>query len=272
MTTEEIETLFAATLTGEYDDDAPWETVKALRLNGNREIFDSAAAWCASSEPLKRARGADILCQLRAPLTPEQELNKTFADAIYVSESFDILSRMIASESDEQALSSELHGLGHLSQEGSASILAPFVTHTSSEIRFAVACALGSFSNDPEAIPALVALADDQDEEVRDWSLFALGSQSDADTPEMREVFARHLEDSFPNAREEAIAGLAKRKDHRAVLPLLRLMQSGSYFSHHEYDFRPLLDASDDVDWGTEDYIDALYTRFPELLPPRENV
>jgi HEAT repeat protein len=179
---------------------------------------------------------------------------------------------MIASESDEQALSSEHHGLGHLRQEGSVSTLAPFATHTSSEIRFAAACALGSFPNDPEVIPALIGLADDQDDEIRDWSLFALGSQSDADTREIREVFVRHLEDPFPNAREEAIAGLAKRKDHRAVLPLLRLMQSGSYFSHHEYDFRSLLDASDDVDWGTEDYIDALYTRFPELLPSRENV
>jgi HEAT repeat protein len=272
MTTEEIETLFAATLIGDYDDDAPWAAVKALRRNGNREIFDSACEWCTSPEPLKRARGADILCQLRAPKTPEQELNKAIPDPIYVSESFDILSRMIASESDEQALSSELHGLGHLRQEGSASILAPFATHPSAEIRFSVACALGSFPNDPEAIPTLIGLADDQDDDVRDWTLFALGSQSDADSQEIREVFVRHLEDSFPNAREEAIAGLAKRKDHRAALPLLRLMESGSYFSHHEYDFRPLLDAPDDVDWGIEDYIDALYSRFPELLPLRESL
>lgn len=272
MTTQEIDNLFAATLIDNYDDDAPWAAVKVLRRNGNREIFDSAAAWCASSEPLKRARGADILCQLRAPKTPEQELSKAIPDPIYVLESFDILSHMIASESDEQALSSELHGLGHLGHEGSASILAPFATHASSEIRFAVACALGTFSNDSEAIPPLIGLADDKDDEIRDWSLFALGSQGDADSHEIREVFVRHLEDPFPNAREEAIAGLAKRKDHRAALPLLRLMQSGSYFSHHEYDFRPLLDASDDVDWGTEDFIDALYARFPELLPSRENV
>jgi HEAT repeat protein len=272
MTTKEIDKLFAEALLGDYDYDAPWAAVKALRRNGNREIFDSAAAWCASPEALKRARGADILCQLRAPGTPEQELNKAIPDPIYVPESFDILYRMIVGESDEQALASELYGLGHLRQEGSVSTLVPFATHTSSEIRFAVACALGSFPNDPGAIPALIGLAGDQDDEVRDWSLFALGSQGDTDTPNIREVFVCHLDDPCPNAREEAIAGLAKRKDHRAALPLLRLMQSGSYFSHHEYDFRPLLDAPDDVDWGTEDYIDALYARFPELLPLRENV
>jgi hypothetical protein len=272
MKTADIDALFAATLVGGYDDDAPWDAVRKLRTDGNLAIFEKAAFWCQSSDPLHRARGADVLCQLRAPKTPEQELNKTSADAIYVSESFDILSHMIASESDEQALSSELHGLGHLRQEGSVSILAPFATHISREIRFAAACALGSFPNDPEAIPALIELAGDQDDEIRDWSLFALGSQSDADTPEIREVFVCHLEDPFPNVREEAIAGLAERKDRRAVIPLLRLMQSGSYFSHHEYDFRPLLDASADVDWGTEEYIDALYARFPELLPPRENV
>jgi hypothetical protein len=271
MTTEEIEMLFTATLLGDYDDDAGWDAVRKLRTNGNQTIFEKAAAWCHSPEAPCRARGADILCQLRAPKTPEQELNKAVADVIYASESFDLLSRMIGTELDEQALSSELHGIGHLRQEGSASILVPFATHASGEIRFAAACALGSFPNDPVVIPSLIGLADDQDDEVRDWSLFALGSQSDADSHEIREVFVRHLEDPFSNAREEAIAGLAKRKDPRAALPLLRLMQSGSYFSHHEYDFRSLLGASDDVDRGTEDFIDALYAKFPHFLPFRED-
>jgi HEAT repeat protein len=270
MTAAEMENLFAATLKGDYDDDVPWAAVRELRTNGSQAIFEKAAAWCQSPDPRYRERGADILCQLRAPMTPGQKSQKTFADPIYVAESFSILSQMIAKESDERALSSELYGLGHLGYEGSSSILAPYATHASSEVRCAAAHALGSLSDDPKAVGALTQLADDPDDEIRDWSLFALGSQSNADSHEIREVFVRHLEDTFPDAREEAIAGLAKRKDPRAALPLLRLMQSGSYFSHHEYDFKSLFDAPDDADWGIDDYIDALYARFPDLLPPRE--
>jgi hypothetical protein len=41
-----------------------------LRQNGSHEIFEHAASWCLSDDPLKRARGAAILCQLlKAPVT-----------------------------------------------------------------------------------------------------------------------------------------------------------------------------------------------------------
>jgi hypothetical protein len=268
MTSQDIDDLFAATLLGGYDDDAPLGAVEELRRNGNHAIFEKAAEWCRSPEPLKRARGANVLSQLRAPVPPNTEPH--LAEPIFVDESFNILSDSIESETDELALMSELFALGHLYKQEAIPILARYFTHNSDEVRFAVACSLGHFPNDPFVLELLMKLAEDSDQDVRNWSLFALGSQSDADSPELREIFVNHLDDPFQDAREEAIAGLAKRKDNRAVLPLFKLMQSGSYFSHHEYDFRSLIEAADDADLGTEDYIDALYARFPDLLPPIE--
>jgi hypothetical protein len=70
MNTSEVEILFAQTLLGDYEDEAAWAAITALRQNGSHEIFEHAASWCLSDDPLKRARGAAILCQLlKAPVT-----------------------------------------------------------------------------------------------------------------------------------------------------------------------------------------------------------
>ena len=269
MTTEEIDKLFADTLLGDYDDDAPWAAVSQLRLNGNRYIFEKANEWCRSHDPKFRSRGANILCQLRARRAPEQDPT-TAGEPIFVEDSFKTLARMVPAETDDDALSSELFGLGHLYKPEAVSILAHYAGHRNEDVRFAVACSLGHFCEHPLAVEHMVRLADDPDSDVRNWALFALGSQSEFDSTEMRDLFANHLDDPHPDSREEAVAGLAKRKDSRAALPLLQLMLAGSYFSHHDFDFKALVEAPDDADLGTEDFVDALYERFPNLLPPRE--
>ena len=273
MTEQEIDELFAVTLTGEYDDEDQWAAVRKLRMNGNQSIFDKTTAWSQSPEPLKRARAADILCQLRVPKGVEQEAATKFGEPIFVQDSFQLLLRMIEQETDERALESELHGLGHLGQNGAVSVLVPYATHSSEDVRFAVACSLGSFSNDPMAVETLMILSEDPDDDIRNWALFALASHSDADSPVLRELFVRHLSDPNSDVQEEAIAGLAKRQDPRAAVPLLRLMESGSFYSHHQYDFAALVGENpDSKDWGTEDFIDALCIRFPHLQPIRNTV
>jgi hypothetical protein len=266
----DIDELFAKTLTGDYDDDEPWAAVKELRSHGNRAIFERASEWCNSSDPLKRARGCDILSQLQEPFTLKHVDAHQPPNPIFVADSFQIISQLLAHETDETALASELYALGHLRQDGTVPLLTPFAPDSQPNIRYAATHALGQFTSDLAAIESLLKLADDTDEDIRNWALFALGSQSDADSPALRELFARHLDDSFEDAQQEAIAGLAKRRDERAVLPLLRLMESGSYYSHNHYDFLNLVsDQADSSDWGTEDFIDALYERYPHLLPKR---
>ncbi len=64
MILEQFDGIFAQTLVGDYDDDLPWEAVQALRKIGSRAVFERAAEWCGSEDPLKRARGADVLAQI----------------------------------------------------------------------------------------------------------------------------------------------------------------------------------------------------------------
>jgi hypothetical protein len=60
----EVQQLFAETLRGDYENDAPWEAVCKLRRLGTREVFDVATVWCSSKDPLMRSRGIDVLAQL----------------------------------------------------------------------------------------------------------------------------------------------------------------------------------------------------------------
>lgn len=79
---------------------------------------------------------------------------------------------------------------------------------------------MGSYPN-PPAVDALLKLARDPDDDVRDWATFGLGSLHDIDTPEVRQCMWENLQDRDADVRAEAVAGLAQRGDPRAVDCLL---------------------------------------------------
>lgn len=90
-----------------------------------------------------------------------------------------------------------------------------FVQHPSSEIREAVAYSI-SGSNTRKATNALIQLAQDNDPDVRNWATFALGSEFRSDSPQLRKALYARVKDSDHEIRNEAILGLATRKDPRA--------------------------------------------------------
>ena len=62
---------------GDYDDESPWNAVRKLHNIGSRQVFDRAAVWFLSDDPLKRARGADVLAQLgAAPEHPQLDISR----------------------------------------------------------------------------------------------------------------------------------------------------------------------------------------------------
>ncbi len=67
---------------------------------------------------------------------------------------------------------------------------------------------------------ALMTLMEDSDEQIRDWATFGLCSLTEIDGDEVREALLGRLDDAFPDAREEAILGLARRRDRR-VFPVV---------------------------------------------------
>ena len=66
-------------------------------------------------------------------------------------------------------------------------------------------------------------LASDVDAEIRDWAVFGLAF-ADADSPEIRKLLLRCLDDSDTDVREEAAVGLGRRGDPRVVPKLLSML------------------------------------------------
>ena len=215
---ENIDELFAATLVGGYDDEEPWEAIRVLRREmGTRAVFERAAEWCSSDDPLKRARGADVLAQLGK--TAEHPTN-SFPD-----ESYAAVVTLVEKETEFEPLSSGIHALGHLDNPEAVSLISRFRAHPSVEVSFAVACALGSYPNEALSVASLLELMRDEDAEVRDWATFGLGVLGDYDTPEIRDALFSCLADENEDVSEEAMVGLGKRKDRRVLPSLLEALQ-----------------------------------------------
>jgi len=212
-----IDEAFAKTLLGEYDDDAPWEAVRELRRIATDEVFDRAVEWCRSNNPLKRARGVDVLAQFGR--TSEHPSHACPQD------SFLVIASLLKTEQELMPLRSEIFALGHIGDARAVRVLSRFQSHSEPEIRFALACALGNFPSDPAAANVLVQLTHDEDQDVREWATFGLGALGEKDSPEIREALWDRLSDSFEDVRQEAIVGLVRLRDERVLTALLLALE-----------------------------------------------
>jgi HEAT repeat protein len=129
-------------------------------------------------------------------------------------------SSLVQREKDVLPLLSAVHALGHIGNPLSIPLVIEHRLHPSADVRFAVACAVGNFANNPRAVDTLLALMQDADEDVRDWATFGLGVQGDLNSDQIRDRLFNRLTDPDRNVRGESLLGLAKRQDQRA-LPVL---------------------------------------------------
>ena len=222
------EELFAATLEGEDEDDVAWEAVRVLHLRGTSEVFEVAKRHCGSANPKARARGLSVLAQLGA--------GKPDADRPFIADSVSIAIDHLR-DSDQEAVRSAAWALSHLGTQHAVSALIAVRNHPDSDVRHAVANCI-ELRKHPAGIGILITLMEDDDEEVRDWATFALGSGDVeeggvwhlADSPEIRAAFRQRLEDTYEEAKREAIWGLARRKDLLGVTLLLNHLESEDWW------------------------------------------
>lgn len=81
----------------------------------------------------------------------------------------------------------------------------------------------------------------------------------------MRQALFRRLQDEDVDVREEALVGLAKRKDLRILSQLIEELQQPSMTSRIVEAAHNLLGiAKDQAEWSAEDYVRALRERYPE--------
>lgn len=224
--------LFAATLEGEYDDDVPWEAVSALRLRGGAGVFEVAKLFCGSEDAKARARGLSVLAQLDA--------GKPNGERPFMAECVSIAIEHIR-ESDGEIARCAAWALSHLGTERAVATLIDLRSHPDPDVRHAVASCI-ELRKHPEGVNILTALMEDKDEVVRDWATFALGNDDVIedgvrrfiDSPEIRAAFRRRLDDSYEEARHEAIWALALRNDPLGVKLLLKNLESEGWRSGDE--------------------------------------
>jgi HEAT repeat protein len=185
-----------------------WDAIRTLNYRANREVLDAAHELCLSEDPSHRRVGADILGQLGIP------------DRTFPKECLGILLGLLNDE-DLEVLDSACIALGHLHQLEAIEPLIKLKNHPEASIRYAVTFGLLAYE-DERAVKALIELSEDEDDEVRDWATFGLGSQIDSDTPEIRDALYRRLTDSDDTTSGEGMVGLARRKDERVLQALLQ--------------------------------------------------
>lgn len=96
-------------------------------------------------------------------------------------------------------------------------------------------------------LASVLSMMRDSDPGVRDWATFALAARDD-DSEEVRQALLERASDPDFDARSEAVWGLARRRDHRALPLLLAVFEQ------------------DDI--GTLHVEAAAYLARPELVQP----
>lgn len=257
-----IEELFAQTLAGDYEwDQEPRRAVFELQRLGSRDVLEYAAAWIRSDDPLRRVRGLDIIA----------ELGKTIENPhhSFPEEAFAVVAEALQREREADPLESAISALGQIGDERAIPLIAAFHRDPSDCLRLRAAIALGRFADTAPAIEVLLTLMEDPDGVVRDWATFGLGVQGHQDTAEIRDALCRRLGDEDECAREEAIVGLASRRDPRVLPTLLQALQQPE-ISHRviESACTMLGLETDREEWSGQDYVNALRERYDTTDPP----
>jgi len=199
------------------DDDCRWELIDAIVTECPDDVYDAARRLLTLPDPASRTLGADILGRL---VTVDQ------AQRMRVSRT---LRGALAIECDPAPVASIVAALGHVGDPATLDLVFPLVTDDRADVRLAVAFAVATLSLQPlgpQSRRALIRLSADSNAEVRDWATHALGTLSNADGPDVREALLARANDDCPEARAEALFGLAVRRDPRAVPHLIRALQS----------------------------------------------
>jgi HEAT repeat protein len=198
-----IETALAQ---AELDDELPEGVARAiavLHARGTRDVLEAALTLCASLDPKRRALGAEILGQLGSP--------RAFAE-----ECSERLGELLRQDRDREVLIKTLFALGHLGSRGREADIVHYASHPDQIVRHGVAFALCG-SSEPGAVEVLLKLMDDPFELTRDWATTSIGQTLALDGAAIRGALLRRVTDSDEIVRAEALHGLARRGDARAL-------------------------------------------------------
>jgi HEAT repeats len=193
-----------------------WQALNELRIRGEVETYNRACSMCFDSRPEIREMAAQILSQLGPSDVPAPLRNQAVP----------LLLELLTKDPSPCVRSAAAFGFGHINAHDVArDALVAAARDPSPAVREGVAFAL-SEDDDPSAISTMIRLMDDIDEDVRDWATFGLGTLHEDDSPTIREALFKRITDPFEEARLEAYAGLAARRDKRILARLIEELET----------------------------------------------
>ena len=195
-----------------------WEIIWVLAKRDDAATFERVFALTRGNA-FERGFAARILGRFGAKIGTEE---RRFSQEIV-----NRLLEMLAVEKNENVLAAIVSALGHQVEDTRIPLaLKGLEKHSNEGLRWNLALTLAHYET-PEAIDMLIVLTRDMSSDVRDWATFGLGTQCDLDTPEIRAALAGRLSDEDEDTRAEAIFGLAKRHDRRAVDAIIKEFDDG---------------------------------------------
>jgi HEAT repeat protein len=204
----------------DWESDRSWKAISELQMRGSPEALALAQRLAKSRNGRKRSLGQYIASQLR-----QRNEWRPFGSTEYALEDTQEILLAGLHDTHIEVVCAAISGLGHRPHQKALSHLLKFATHQDQRIRFEVAIALGRYS-ETDSIDALLRLATDQSDDVRNWATFGIGSMQDADNPKIRDLLWANLQDKDEDVRSEALVGLAYRKDERIIPVLLELLDT----------------------------------------------
>jgi hypothetical protein len=203
---------------GQIDSDAVWDSILALREAGTSRVLERALQWCQAPDAYRRSVGVSVLAQLG----PDTKAFPMEASAMIL--------QMIATERDYEVVTSLISAVHFRELDQGVPWLISLSEDPSEDIRWRVAWALPipNANESPTyrtSIETLLKLINDTDSRVRDWATFSI-SMTQEDSAEIREALLARLGDRDFDTRSEAAVGLARRKVHQGIDPLISHLQS----------------------------------------------
>jgi HEAT repeat protein len=193
----------------EWDTEASWRAIDELRERATPETVALCQKLFRSRNWRKRALAVNVMCQLHVhakPRPPYAEYAVLQAHTMLLEALRDPAPLVVAAAA---------FGCGHRRSPEPLDLLLGLVAHPLDEVRDGVTFAL-CFREDDRAVAALLQLAGDSDEDVRNWATFGLTEMPAWDTPAIRERLWQNTHDASEKVRDEAWLALARRGDAQA--------------------------------------------------------
>ncbi|MER6947968.1 ankyrin repeat domain-containing protein [Nonomuraea sp. NPDC000554] len=190
------------------DEDAEtwWIVADTLVKRADDETYEALSDLCLSEDAREREFGVDAIAQFGVTEDAKPYLERTLP----------LLQKMATTEGNPQVLRSVLSALGHQDHRALPQVL-DIIGRPGHKRTMTDAIALADVlpPDHEEGLALLIAMTEDESDEVRDWATAGLAGL-DLDTPQVRETLAARLDDSDLRTVAEATRGLAARGDERA--------------------------------------------------------